>query len=888
MVRSQLRKPSIHPHWITRTALLDRLRLEPQPRALLLSAPAGYGKSSLLSSWADSEDPNRSFAWYSVDLRDNELRRFVRQVTAALASTGVENADGQPLGSESATLAHSSVTLDPARYALQLVDEIDAAGQSVSLILDDYHQIDDLQVHGFVSSLVSTASEYLQVVISTRVDPPIHLGKLRASQQLVEFRSQDLRFTETESEAYLNGSLKLGIGADHLMVLRNRLEGWPVGVQLAALSLHGSSDPQTTIATFGGDHRFVLDFLSEEVLHSLDPEDVSFLTQVSVLDRFSAELSDAVVQVDDSRDRIERLVRANLFLTALDDTGTWFRFHHLFRDLLLTRLKRTEPLLIPELRLRAGEWFAERDMVEEAIAYLQSSGDEDRVCRLLDGIVDGLWSSGEHAQLARLLDAVSEAALSPYPRLRFASAYAEIERGDFAAAEHLIEGSDADDAPDWVRGRASALRGFIAGHRGDIPAFTRHAEAALALLPHSDTAWRAGAAIALGDIYALTGQITLAYETRLKALPQFASSADHYMWLAADSKQSINLREQGRLAEAVENCERCVGYAADHGLALTAVAGSLRATWAEALAELGDLDAATRQANQALEICDSGGDVALLVWTLSCLVRVSMSAGAVAEALSAVDRMKSLCRQHELPVALQMIAANSEARVVRRVGDALQIRSWLEEHPVGAEDPIPYLKHTELIEHARLLAADGRPRESRILLERFLQFPEAGGHASRQLNAMLGVSIAAHQEGDSDAATEWMRRAVDLSARCGFAQTFVDEGTQCAEILRHTGVDGVLPARSRDLLMAFPVAEPGVPPDPDAGAQRGQFEQLSSRELDVLRLLATGSDNQEIGNALFISPHTVKAHTRSIYAKLDVHNRFEATIRARLIGILQD
>jgi len=883
-----VRRPPLHPSWVQRTRLIKLLSGERRARVTLLSAPAGYGKSSLLAAWVEADRGNRAFAWYSIDEQDNDLRQFVRHVVAAITAAGLLDEDKQPVGSRSLPLVQSSADLDPDRYALHLVDELDGAGRPVCLILDDFHLVDDPWIHAFVGALLGNRSNCLDLVISTRVDPPFALAKMRASGELLELRSKDLRFTPDETRAYLNVSMDLDLSPDDLDLLRGRLEGWPVGVQLAALSLRDQTDPQAALASFGGSHRFVLEFLSEEVLGSLPAEDVTFLTRISILDRFSADLCDAVTEDSGSAERIERMMRANLFLVALDDVSAWYRFHHLFLDLLRARHKRTEPGRMPERYRAAGEWFAERNMVEEAIHYLLLGGYEEEVCRLVDEVADKLWARGDHAQLARWLDSVPRESLSRYPRLCFVRAFADMEQGRYEAAEDCAQTASHDDAPEWIRGRATAIRAFVAGHRGQIQEFTQLAQSALDLLPQTDTAWRSGAAMALGDAHALAGRIELAHAARKEALAQFGESEDYYMWLVTNAKLALNARERGHLDEAAAICERSVEFAAQHGLASNSVAGGLRSTWAELLAETGSLEDAASLADSGLEICDAGGDVALLVWSLSCLIRVLVSRGALEEALEASNRIGAICHRHELPLAIQLLRPTAEARVLRRFADGHRIQSWLERNELDVDGPIPYLRQTTALSYAHMLAADGRVGEARRLLERLLQTPEIAGHVSRQLEAMIAVSLAAHAEGSHDLATTWMIRALELSAGRGFVRAFADEGVPCAEILRRIVADSPDPRHARDLLMAFPVV-PGEDGDRlTPSAARGQFEELSARELDVLRLLATGKDNRDIGQDLFISLHTVKAHTRNIYAKLDVHNRFEATVRAKTLGILPE
>jgi LuxR family maltose regulon positive regulatory protein len=419
---------------VPREGILDRL-VSPEPRRLtLLAAPAGWGKTTVLTEWAFDPRETRRFAWFAVDETDDDPVRFwgyaieaIRRLepavgSASLAALGVSNTDTV------------DVVLPP------LINELAALDERLVLVLEDYHTVHSDEVHRGVGFLVERAPSSFELAISTRIDPPLALPRLRTRRELVEVRSADLRFDESEAAELLRTETEDGLEAGDVERLVTRTEGWPAGLYLAALSLAGRDDPAAFIEQFAGDDRHIVDYLGGEVLDGLDAETRSFLVRTSILDRLSAPLCDHVLERTDAARHLEELERANLFLVPLDARRDWYRYHQLFRELLRHELARSEPEAVAELHRRAAGWLAANGGVDEAIRHALAAGDEGDASRLVAESWRGPFNRGELATVDRWLDELPEAIVAAEPDLRLARAWVAMDSGRPREAEQWLLG----------------------------------------------------------------------------------------------------------------------------------------------------------------------------------------------------------------------------------------------------------------------------------------------------------------------------------------------------------------------------------------------------------------------------------------------------------------
>lgn len=867
LLATKLYVPGAHGALVDRPRLTERLDRGAESALLLVSAPAGFGKSTLLAQWASSRD----VAWLSLDRDDNDPTRFWTYVVAALrtAVPGVGETAGSMLAQGAPTQAVLAV----------LLNDLVATPHDVLLVLDDYHLVETPAVHEAVAFLLDHLPERLHLVISGRTDPPLPMARLRAAGRLVEVRASDLRFTSDEVDAYLNRSMGLRLTAPDTAALEARTEGWIAALQLAALSLQGRDDAGGFIAGFAGDDRYVVNYLVEEVLVRQPEQVQSFLLHTSILDRLTGPLCDAVTGQPTGRSMLEALDRANLFLVPLDDRRQWYRYHRLFADVLGARLLEAHPDRLPELHRRASAWYAHEGAVAEAVGHALAAGDVDRAADLVELAVPTMRRQRQEATVLGWLRALPEPVLRMRPVLSVHYAGALLSTGHLDdvderlrdAERWLDPGADRSvmtvlDHVEFAR-MPALLALYRAAHwlaLGDVTSAIASAESALENAGDADLV-RGAAAGLLGLAYWATGEL----EAGHRSWAESATSLERAGHLADTFGCAVAMADirlaQGRLRDAQRTYERALALA---GPALRGAA-DMFVGLAGVHRERGDLAAA----EDDLARSDALGDHLGLPqnpyrWRVA-MARIRESAGDLDGALTLLDDAERVYVPDFFPDVHPIAAVR--ARVQIRQGDLAGARSWAVARGLSADDDLVYLREFEHLTLARLLAASPEDRDQAVrLLERLLAAAESGGRTGSALEILVQLALAQQARGDGRAATEAVERAVALAAPEGYVRTFADEGRPLAALLAKG-----TPA-ARRLLAAFgerPVRQPLVDP-------------LSERELDVLRLLRSDLDGPEIARELVVSLHTVRSHTKSIYAKLGVNSRRAAVRRAEELDLL--
>jgi LuxR family maltose regulon positive regulatory protein len=938
ILATKLYVPRVRPNLVPRPRLIARLNKGLHRKLTLISAPAGFGKTTLVCEWLDdlrldttkgNQNKNR-VAWISLDENDSDPARFLTYFIAALRLVdGIENT----IGEGALNILHAAQPQpSPITNVLTLlVNEIAAIPDSVILILDDYHTIESSQVDDVLVFLLENSPPQLHLVIATRTDPIFPLARLRAQGQFTELRANDLRFTSSETSEFLNQIMGLNLSTEDIAVLETRIEGWISGLQLAAISLQGKEDTTRRIKSFSGSHRLVLDYLIEEVLDQ-QPESVqTFLLQTAILDQLSGSLCDAVrFDKTASPDRsleaagseattptdqnsgqviLEMLERANLFIVPLDEERCWYRYHHLFSDLLRQRLKRTQSEHLPILHHRASEWYEQNGFDDEAIEHALRAEDFERTAHLIETVADAVWARGGAVKLRRWLDGLPDELVLSKPHLCIFRAWELFASGRLDAAESFLQAAglaydpstdrateteslQQDQPPDANRlrvgGRAAAIQAWMAAYRRhNVSGLIQHLRQALEHLPERDLDWHSAAATTLGDVHAFRGDMPAAYQARLQALKACEAAGNTYLYLYNSAKLALNLKAQGRLLQVQELCQGRVRFANESGISQTAVVGWLLALWGEVLAEINELDGALDRAEQSIELTERGEDVQMLGWSRLCLTRILFSRGDMAGAEEIVQKMNYVARASTVPTWIMNLNAAWQSRIWLAKDDLEAASQWVREQGLESDKQPTHLGGFAYIALARILIAQGRWDETTTLLQRMLEAAEAGGNTTGVIEMMILQALAFQAGGDTAQAMITLERALTLAEPRGFYRIFVDEGPSMAPLL-YTALDrGIAPDYVRRLLGAFPIDEPKrVDHSEPRGFEAGYIERLTDREIEVLQLVATGLTNAEIATRLFLSLHTVKTHTRNIYGKLGVHTRTEAVARARALGIL--
>jgi LuxR family maltose regulon positive regulatory protein len=901
---------------VPRLRLIDQLNEGLHRKLTLISTPAGFGKTTLVTSWLDhiaGDAQNEGLiankiAWLSLDEGDNDSIRFLTYFIAALNQTEVSDST---FGTGAMHMLHSPQPPPIETILSSIINEIAVIPERVIFILDDYHLIEAQPIQDAVTYLLDHLPPQMHLVIATREDPHLPLARLRSQYQLIELRAADLRFTTAEAALFLNQVMGLKLSSEDIAALETRTEGWIAGLQLAAISMLGSEDITSFIESFSGSHRLVLDYLIEEVLDQ-QPESIqTFLLQTSILSRLNGAICDLLTGETHSQQTLEYLERANLFIVSLDDDRQWYRYHHLFADLLKQRLELTLPEHVIDLQNRASVWFQENGYPDEAIVHALRAGEFERASELMDSQADALWKRGEHGKLRAWLEVIPVDFIKLKPLLTIYHAYylhssGRHDAGDdlLGEVEQLLKSSKfpaqkgrktaevylAEGEVEKLLGRYELIRALIYTFTGNVAGMIQHSNQALEYLPEKDLTWRSLAAFTLGDAYSYMGDMSASYQARAEALRSCEATGDVYYTVVAGLKLASTLKEQGELQQTMELCQRQLEQADKYGFSHTGPVGCLMALWGDVLAERNDLEKAILHAKKGVQIAEPSGNLTILGYSYVYLMRVLLSQRDLDGAQEIVQKVAMLTREFTVPAWLTNMKANWQARIWLERGETGTASQWIAERDIDLAktiEGIDYLQLFDYIMFARILIAENQIPEATSLLKRLAELAEEGGRTTSLIEILNLQALAYQAGGKTNLAMDPLKRALNIGEPHGFIRIFVDEGQAIKDLL-HEALSQDIAARYAALLLkAFPAAgkiqsEPHyiISPEP------ALIEPLSDREIEVLQLIAQGLTNPEIASRLYISLNTVKVHTRNIYGKLGVNNRTQAGARARALGIL--
>jgi LuxR family maltose regulon positive regulatory protein len=906
LLATKLHVPRPQPGFVPRPRLAAALDEGLARQLVLVCAPAGSGKTVLLADWAGRD--GRLVAWLSLDAADNDPARFWRHVVAALdrVRPGIAERAGSLLGPPAPLSFEGLVTA--------LVNELAAqpGEDEVLLVVDDYHLIEAQPVHASLEFLVEHLPPGLDLVVASRADPPLPLPRLRAGGRLAELRAADLRFTAEEAAALLREATGGELPGEAVAALAARTEGWAAGLQLAALSLRGQADPAGFVAAFGGSHRYVLDYLTEEVLERQGEQLRGFLLETSVLDRLSGALCDAVTGRTDGQAMLEQVERAGLFLVPLDEVRGWWRYHHLFADLLQARLQQERPGRVPALHRNAAAWCEERGLANDAVRHALAAGEPVWAARLMERHFDEqFYLRGEGATVQRWIATLPAELVTSRPRLLLAQALLILAGGRVEAAGPPLDAAEraftrAADEPfestvgveSWllnVPATVTTQRAYLAALRGDAEGAASFASRAL--LEIGEDEWMV-ASIARWNLALaewLRGRLAEAEGALSSTISEWRAVGER--GLAAVMRDHLGQiqRAQGRLDAARGTYQAALAITAPPDGPAMPGAGAAHVGLAEVAYERNEFDTALWHITQGIPLCRQFVYTPPLATGLATLAWIRQVNGDPDGASEAMGQAERAAPGPGVTVLLNPVPVR-RARLQLAQGDLAAAAGWAHQRGLGPDDELGYPREPEYLVLARVLLAQERLSPALALLKRLDVTAAAQGRTGSLIEIRALQALASAAIGDEDAALGCLAGALSLGCPGGYVRVFADEGPPMAALL------GRLFAAER----AEQAASPSVPLGylarvlrafggkeavetagrSTAQAVLGLVEQLTARELEVLVLLAAGAPNPRIAAELVVTLDTVKKHVSHLLGKLGAANRTEAVTRARQLGLI--
>ncbi len=915
LIRTKLHLP------FTRAGIVSRPRLDAQLAhglqgpLTLITASAGFGKTTLVASYAAS--CGLPIAWLSLDKDDNQAARFLNYLVAAL-----QEAD-QTIGSEAHHLLAAARQVPPEAVLTSLINDLEASGKEIVLVLDDYQQISSPAVHEAATFLLEHCPKNFHLVITTRSDPPLPLTRFRTRGQAMEIRAHELSFTEPEATQFLNESMGLELDARSVAALEERTEGWIAGLQMAALSMHNRKDVYEFIEGFSGTNRYILDYLLEEVLANQPAEIQHFLLYTSILERLAAPLCEALLGDQGIGDRefeaersspipyplsphpacqqiLEYLERTNLFLVPLDDERLWYRYHHLFADLLRAQLqKKLGTQGVDRLHLLAAEWLGQNGSILEAIDHASLAQDDERVERFIEQNYREIISRGEQSSMRYWTSKLSKELVYRRPWLCIYEAHSHAWFGELDEADRLLEAAEKlirseISVPDarTMLGHFSYVKSRVTAMRGDMQRAIEYCLAARENIPTDNLSLQFNTLVTLGYEYFLMGDYANASQVLNEAIRLGISAGALMYTVAATCFMARLYAVQGLLRKSYDTYQMAEKLILEASGEHRDARALLDIGLADLFCEWNDLEPALIHLQRGLALLHLWGKADDLILAYITLARIHLAQGNKSDARVAIEKAVQVVQTSGVFSEAQQGVEIAQVKLWLNQGEFQAANRWIaaKQERLGSDDRFRFENELASIARARVWIAQNQPDEAIGLLSHLEEIAQTAGRMGRVIEILLLEAFALREMNDSEQAQLALTKCLTLAQPEGYVRIFLDEGQPMqyllARWLAHAGAGPLRDYASR-LLSLFCVEPKPHPIAQEKASPTGNLvEPLSQRELEVLHLMSLGTTNQEIARRLIVAPGTVKAHAASIYRKLDVANRTEAVARARQLGIL--
>jgi LuxR family transcriptional regulator, maltose regulon positive regulatory protein len=892
---TKLHIPKPRPALITRQRLVEILDSGITHKLILLSAPPGFGKTTILADWISQR--TYPTGWLSLDTKDNDSARFWTYFITALQ---LLNSD---IGNLASLWLHSSQTMPIETILTALLNDLASFPHNLIMVLDDYHSIDLPSIHQELAFLLEHMPENFHLILTCRSDPPLPLAQLRARNELKEIRSDDLRFTTGETRLFLSKAMELDLSDEQIASLEARTEGWIVGLQLAAISMRGHTDGESFINSFTGSHRFVLDYLLDQILQRQTTDIQDFLLRTSILSRLTPSLCDMVTGRSDSQIILEQLDRKNLFLISLDDERKWFRYHHLFADALHSLVISTKTIRISELHQRAAKWYEDHKMFTDAIEHSLSAADWELAASSIEKVSLPVATETKAQTLLEWMDYLPAPVLLAHPRLQISQALALMFLRRFEESRNCLDAveknlrSNSDGPAEETRsllGETATVRSILARLLGDIPSCVTFANQSLDLIPESNILLRSSAQpnAALG--FLVSGDMRTAAENILINSGQSIRALDYrYITLRGLRLIAWFYALKGSLRKAAATYQE-VFQSITNPEEFANVFGSTGYYFgmADLFLEWNELDSAEEQVNQGLKITKKSHAVDADNLSLGYLTfaRLMQARGDYEGAIKTLQEFEKVAHRdgYFSPLITRNIAQQAQMELMR--GNLKAATEWVDKSGLTCNDEPYYPREVEYLTFARILVAQGKTAQSLSLLDSWLEDAKLKERNRSVIGILALRSLSLQASNNMDEALKMIELTLSLAEPEGYLRIFVDEGHAMADLLRRAATRGISPAYVSRILKSFPNAiknsqafNPSILPAPSSSEL---ITPLSEREREILRLIASGASNQMIADDLVISIATVKRHISNIYNKFMVSSRTQAIAEARKLGLL--
>ena len=901
LLTTSLRIPQLHAGLITRSVLLDRMRQALNFPLTLILAPAGFGKSTLLSQWIScSKDLQDRAAWVSLE-NEGDARQFWSYIVTALEE--IQPEVGRFVR------AYLEVPQPPIHAILRiLINEISQVSKDFVLVLDDYHHVDDPAIHDTFTFFIDHLPANLHLVLLSRSQPPLSLARWRASNRLYELREEDLRFTDAEATAFLNEVKGLRLLPEEIAALETRTEGWIAGLQLVALSLQGHDEKSqhSFVSAFTGSQRYILDYLAEEVLQRQPDSIKTFLLRTSILDRFNASLCNALTGRNDGQSVLEYLERGHLFTIPLDQEQHWYRYHHLFRDVLYHQLTRTKPNSVLELHRRAAAWYVWSGQTDDAIRHASAAQEWQQAIKLIKPAINTAWNRGEVRKIITWLGKLPDDQLGAHPQLSLYYSRALLLGGKMDAAEQRLRESEKvlrarpstelDSQDRLLLGTVCAFRTTIAAVTGETESALALGQEALNLLPSDNIDVRAHTTNSLGVNYYYLGAMEDANRACSEAGTLAQQAGNLYLAMVAASYRAKALVCQGQLTQAEGVIQQALDMGSSLGLPIHSripAASVVCSSFADLLYEWNKLEEAEHYVTDALELGQRLAFGSALWSAYYTLARIRLARGDQKGAEMAIENLHRYRLTSTVPLPARLMNAE-QARANLMFGRLEAVKRWMITNQTDKPRVLDFIQEVEDMTLARFYLFSGQPDLTLRLLYSFRTSTETSERKAHLIEILVLTALSHHALGDDQQAFETLHKALEMAEPEGYMRTFVDAGQPMAALLYKALTRGAMPNYVRRLLSIFPADDAASNSTPGRYAaqqarskEKDIIEPLSERELEVLQLMAGGASNQEIAETLVIALTTAKKHVSNIIRKLGVDNRTQAVAIGRNLGLCQ-